>query len=158
ALHLLLAVLADRRSAAHRALVQSGVDLGRLRTAAMQLALGVVAARRPLATTLGRFRIDPAPASTPRPTSAPTGVAIPRLPPPHLRDRTSPPPTGPATPVAIAPQPPPASAPPLREHRAEPVAAPAHRTKQPEHGPPPNVPRRAAARRAQAYGARDLAR
>jgi len=46
ALHLLLALLSDRSSGAHRALVQSGVDLARLRTAALQIALGVVPARR----------------------------------------------------------------------------------------------------------------
>ncbi|WP_437675418.1 AAA family ATPase [Sorangium sp. So ce131] len=48
ALHLLLALLSDRSSAAHRALAQSGVDLARLRTAALQIALGVVQARRVL--------------------------------------------------------------------------------------------------------------
>ncbi|WP_437576821.1 AAA family ATPase [Sorangium sp. So ce887] len=46
ALHLLLALLSDRSSAAHRALTQSGVDLARLRTSALQIALGVVQARR----------------------------------------------------------------------------------------------------------------
>jgi ATP-dependent Clp protease ATP-binding subunit ClpC len=46
ALHLLLALLADRSAAAHRSLVHAGVDLARLRAAAMQVALGVVAARR----------------------------------------------------------------------------------------------------------------
>jgi ATP-dependent Clp protease ATP-binding subunit ClpC len=45
ALHLLLALLSDRGAAAHRSLVQAGVDLARLRTAAMQVALGVVATR-----------------------------------------------------------------------------------------------------------------
>src|SRR6185295_11049413 len=46
ALHLLLALLADRGAAAHRSLVQAGIDLARLRTAAMQVALGVAPARR----------------------------------------------------------------------------------------------------------------
>ncbi|MGK3998530.1 AAA family ATPase [Sorangium sp. So ce1024] len=53
ALHLLLALLSDRSSAAHRALTQSGVDLARLRTAALQLALGVVQARRTLSPRAG---------------------------------------------------------------------------------------------------------
>ncbi|WP_437733633.1 AAA family ATPase [Sorangium sp. So ce1335] len=53
ALHLLLALLSDRSSAAHRALTQSGVDLARLRTAALQLALGVVQARRSLPPRAG---------------------------------------------------------------------------------------------------------
>lgn len=49
ALHLLLALLSDRRTAAHRALLQSGIDVARLRTSALQLALGVVASRKPTA-------------------------------------------------------------------------------------------------------------
>jgi ATP-dependent Clp protease ATP-binding subunit ClpC len=48
ALHLLLALLSDRGAAAHRSLVHAGVDLARVRTAAMQVALGVVAPRRAL--------------------------------------------------------------------------------------------------------------
>ncbi|WP_437505764.1 AAA family ATPase [Sorangium sp. So ce1099] len=54
ALHLLLALLSDRSSAAHRALTQSGVDLARLRTAALQIALGVVQARRSLPPRAGQ--------------------------------------------------------------------------------------------------------
>jgi ATP-dependent Clp protease ATP-binding subunit ClpC len=46
ALHLLLALLADRSAAAHRSLIHAGIDLARLRAAVMQVALGVVAARR----------------------------------------------------------------------------------------------------------------
>ncbi|AKT44155.1 AAA family ATPase [Chondromyces crocatus] len=46
ALHLLLALLSDRGAGAHRALLQSGIDLARLRTAALQIAHGVVAPRR----------------------------------------------------------------------------------------------------------------
>ncbi|CAN98611.1 endopeptidase ATPase with chaperone activity,two ATP-bindingdomains [Sorangium cellulosum So ce56] len=66
ALHLLLALLSDRSSAAHRALTQSGVDLGRLRTAALQIALGVVQARRTPARLLqdgGAPETPPAPAA-----------------------------------------------------------------------------------------------
>ncbi|MBK8252848.1 MAG: ATP-dependent Clp protease ATP-binding subunit [Polyangiaceae bacterium] len=48
ALHLVLALLADRSSAAHRALIDLGVDVSRMRAAAMQVALGVVATRRPM--------------------------------------------------------------------------------------------------------------
>ncbi len=48
ALHLVLALLADRSCAAHRALIDLGVDAGRLRASAMSVALGVVATRRPL--------------------------------------------------------------------------------------------------------------
>src|SRR5262249_17855660 len=46
ALHLLLALLADRASASHRALLQAGVEIARLRASAIQLAIGAVAARR----------------------------------------------------------------------------------------------------------------
>src|SRR5258708_31105811 len=46
ALHLLLALIHDRKNGAHRALAQCGVDVARLRAAAMQLALGRVGPRR----------------------------------------------------------------------------------------------------------------
>ena len=46
AVHLVLALLADRSCAALRALIDLGVDAGRLRASAMALAQGVVAARR----------------------------------------------------------------------------------------------------------------
>jgi ATP-dependent Clp protease ATP-binding subunit ClpC len=46
-LHLLLALIHERGSGAHRALAQCGVDVSRLRAAAMQLALGRVGPRRP---------------------------------------------------------------------------------------------------------------
>ncbi|WP_437896444.1 AAA family ATPase [Sorangium sp. So ce124] len=68
ALHLLLALLSDRSSAAHRALTQSGVDLARLRTAALQIALGVVQARRTPSRLLqdgGAPETPAAPAATP---------------------------------------------------------------------------------------------
>ncbi|WP_437287623.1 AAA family ATPase [Sorangium sp. So ce406] len=68
ALHLLLALLSDRSSAAHRALTQSGVDLARLRTSALQLALGVVQARRSLAPRAG---LDDGAPEKPAPAKAP---------------------------------------------------------------------------------------
>ena len=83
ALHLLLALLADRRCAAHRALIQCGVDLGRLRTAAMQIALGVVAARRPVAS-LKLARREPPPPAPPPSTArggAQAGVTVSLFPP-----------------------------------------------------------------------------
>lgn len=46
AAHLLLALLNEPRGAARRALEQGGVDLGRLRTAAMQVGLGLMRGRR----------------------------------------------------------------------------------------------------------------
>jgi ATP-dependent Clp protease ATP-binding subunit ClpC len=105
AMHLLIALLADRGAAAHRSLVQAGVDLARLRTAAMQLALGVVATRRPLAAPVEppRPRSHRAPAPADRavrveptfpsaasgrepapPARAPLGRARPSSPPPSL--------------------------------------------------------------------------
>src|SRR5262245_4905329 len=48
ALHLLIALIGDRRTAAHRALDQCGVDVRKLRLAAMNLALGQLG-RQPLA-------------------------------------------------------------------------------------------------------------
>jgi ATP-dependent Clp protease ATP-binding subunit ClpC len=110
ALHLVLALLADRACAAHRALIELGVDAGRLRAAAMQVALGVVAARRspsqpparrpallpetPSRPTPSPPRIDPqARASSPKlapgitPPTPPSrgstspGVTVPLLPP-----------------------------------------------------------------------------
>src|SRR5690606_14914561 len=44
--HLLIALLGDRRSVAHRALLASGADIGRLRAAAMNLGLGLIGPRR----------------------------------------------------------------------------------------------------------------
>ena len=73
-LHLLLALLADRACSAHRALIELGVDAGRLRTAAMQIALGVVAARRPS---------QPAPPAR-RPALLPEGSARPTPTPPRI--------------------------------------------------------------------------
>lgn len=64
-LHLLLALLADRSAAAHRSLLHAGVDLARIRTAATQLALGVVATRRP-ASEAARSR---GPEGSPRPST-----------------------------------------------------------------------------------------
>jgi ATP-dependent Clp protease ATP-binding subunit ClpC len=86
ALHLLLALLTDRSAAAHRSLVHAGVDLARLRTAAMQIALGVVATRRhtePLPEgrrTSAPARALPA-AATPSPSS-PSARTRPSAPPP----------------------------------------------------------------------------
>jgi len=98
--HLLLALLADRSSAAHRALMQAGVDTARLRTAAMQLSLGVVAARRSLSATPSSgktsqtepntaskrpaSRVEPETFTPSVPSKRPlgTGVAVPLFPPP----------------------------------------------------------------------------
>ncbi len=70
-LHLVLALLADRSCAAHRALIELGVDAGRLRTAAMQIALGVVAARRSPQPPPAARRPALLPESPSRPTPTP---------------------------------------------------------------------------------------
>ncbi len=79
-LHLLIALLSDRRLASFRALIQSGVDAVRLRTAALSLAHGVVLPRRetrPLERQLPAA--EPAPRSE-RPSVVPLS---PRLVPPR---------------------------------------------------------------------------
>jgi ATP-dependent Clp protease ATP-binding subunit ClpC len=47
AIHLLFALLQERKTAAFRAVTQCGSDVTKLRTAAMQLAMGIVSQRRP---------------------------------------------------------------------------------------------------------------
>ncbi len=94
-IHLLFALCQERSTAAHRAIEQCGADIGKLRTAAMQLATGVVAQRRqmPSATQLAptsvRMPLDPRPLapssiSPPRPvqTSFPTQPHTPAKPAP----------------------------------------------------------------------------
>lgn len=91
-IHALLAVLRERRSVAHRVVVQRGVDAGRLRAAALNLALGILGRRRvvgrssPSAAHHGRQRPRPQgtapwpgpcgrPGTRPAPTK-PAGVAL----------------------------------------------------------------------------------
>jgi len=67
AIHLLFALCQDRTSAAHRALQQCGADVTKLRTAAMQLAMGIMPPRRhPPAT-----RASLPPSSSPQPSASP---------------------------------------------------------------------------------------
>jgi ATP-dependent Clp protease ATP-binding subunit ClpC len=82
--HVLLALINDQRGAARRALDEVGVDVGRLRTQAMTVGLGLVR-RRPRAV------VAPVEALA---KDAPRGVAIPFFPPPErtgseLRPRRS---------------------------------------------------------------------
>jgi ATP-dependent Clp protease ATP-binding subunit ClpC len=154
ALHLLLALLSDRGSAAHRALTQSGVDLARLRTSALQIALGVVQARRTptrgaqggdpekpsppgRAPTARKARIETEPAraparqahqaTEPRPSPKGVGVTVPLFPPPPRRsESTRPPLAETAEPIAVpVPLPRPRRAvPPADEAPAAPARAP----------------------------------
>ena len=75
-IHLLLALIHDRKNGAHRALAQCGVDVARLRGAAMQLALGRIGPRRPHTDD----RESPKRAGLPRPTATTAGQAAVRIP------------------------------------------------------------------------------
>ena len=84
-LHLLVALLADRRAAAHRALQECGVDMARLRAAATAMAHGVVSVRRsssvvaaPRAPEPSRSSRQPAP-----------GTTVPTVPPSPVSSRSS---------------------------------------------------------------------
>ncbi|HTJ85579.1 MAG TPA: AAA family ATPase, partial [Polyangiaceae bacterium] len=100
ALHVLVALLADRRSAAHRSLELAGVDVARLRTVALSHALGIVATRseRPERS----MAVDRGAPKTPRGSVV---SLLPRPAPPS--DRPSAPPEsdrGPAKRVALMPK------------------------------------------------------
>jgi ATP-dependent Clp protease ATP-binding subunit ClpC len=82
AIHLLFALLQERKTAAFQAITQCGSDVTKLRTAAMQIAMGIVAQRRVPAAV--QLPLAPAPSSTPRasahapsPVSAPVPVRMP---------------------------------------------------------------------------------
>jgi ATP-dependent Clp protease ATP-binding subunit ClpC len=68
AVHLLFALCQERTTAAHRAITQCGSDVAKLRTAAMQVAMGIVSQRRPTAATQLSLAPD---ASARRAVSAP---------------------------------------------------------------------------------------
>jgi ATP-dependent Clp protease ATP-binding subunit ClpC len=89
ATHLLFALCQERTTAAYRAITQCGSDVTKLRTAAMQVAMGIIGPRRvPSGTQLalppsapqGRLVARPAAAVEPRhaPKSAPASIATPR--------------------------------------------------------------------------------
>ncbi len=91
--HVLLALLNERRGAAQRTITALGVDIGRLRSASMNVALGVIRRRRivgqPAAVETSRARTAPAPrtpagAAATRPRK-PSGVAIPLIDPETAR-------------------------------------------------------------------------
>ncbi|MBN1611814.1 MAG: ATP-dependent Clp protease ATP-binding subunit [Polyangiaceae bacterium] len=77
ALHLLLALLSEPRSAARRALEQHGVDIGRLRTTAMNVGLGLLAQRR---IRDPHRQGMPDQAASPARTRARAGVTLPLFP------------------------------------------------------------------------------
>jgi ATP-dependent Clp protease ATP-binding subunit ClpC len=88
AIHLLFALCQERGSAAHRTLEQCGVDVMKLRTAAMQLAMGIAPQRRspavraPSAPRAASAAL-PSPSRSPEPTRMSVGsVVFPTKPPP----------------------------------------------------------------------------
>jgi ATP-dependent Clp protease ATP-binding subunit ClpC len=117
--HLLVALLGEPRSAARRVVEQAGVDVPRLRTAALHLGQGLIAGRR----LPDKPAVVPAaalPPPTPRPMAArrpATAVSLFQLakkaPPPDAVETNDPPPVTPATeaPSPKAPATSPSSAP-----------------------------------------------
>lgn len=100
ALHVVLALLADRNTAAHRALVAIGTDVAKLRAAALQVVLGVVAARRSVDLPAQKAIRD-----TKAPAPRPTGP-IPAAPPDRRTPAPPKPPpsrSGPAVLVSLRP-------------------------------------------------------
>jgi ATP-dependent Clp protease ATP-binding subunit ClpC len=92
AMHLLFALCQERASAAHRALVQCGADVTKLRTAAMQLAMGMALPRRapttPAVPSLMQSAPGRKPPSASRPPPPRTGASpslAPRPPAPAVR-------------------------------------------------------------------------
>jgi ATP-dependent Clp protease ATP-binding subunit ClpC len=80
AIHLLFALCQERRSAAHRTLEQCGVDVTKLRTAAMQLAMGLTPQRRNLpvrASLLQAPALSSKPMATLGASPSPSPIPIP---------------------------------------------------------------------------------
>jgi ATP-dependent Clp protease ATP-binding subunit ClpC len=97
-IHLLYALCQERATAAYRAVAQCGSDVTKLRTAAMQVAMGIVGPRRVPAATQLSLSAPPPPASGPG--ARPIGLA----------PASSPPPAPPRLVPAPAPVPTPAPA------------------------------------------------
>jgi ATP-dependent Clp protease ATP-binding subunit ClpC len=118
AIHLLVALVSERRYAAHRALDQCGIDVNRLRSAAMNLGLGLVGRRR----NTGRREQAPEPKQVSRPAARrPNGVAVPLFPPRAAVRKQA---ALCDAPPASTPPPAPAPAPPPVVALAPPAAAP----------------------------------
>ncbi|MGH7438570.1 MAG: AAA family ATPase, partial [Polyangiaceae bacterium] len=75
--HLLYALCQERTTAAYRTIAQCGSDVTKLRTAAMQLAMGIVGPRR--MTTATQLALPPSPLAAPRVAARPAAaVALPQ--------------------------------------------------------------------------------
>ncbi|HET9930959.1 MAG TPA: ATP-dependent Clp protease ATP-binding subunit [Polyangiaceae bacterium] len=129
AVHLLVALLNEPRSAARRALEQAGVDVSRLRTTAMQLGLGLMPGRRAPATR--PILAMPAPEVPRAPASARSEA--PKSTPPRSRSAVS----IPIVPKARVALPKESAPPTASESTPAPAAAAAATT-------PPTVPKEAA--------------
>ncbi|MFO0679065.1 MAG: ATP-dependent Clp protease ATP-binding subunit [Polyangiaceae bacterium] len=120
ALHVLFALCQERGTSAHRAIEQCGADVGKLRTAAMQVAMGLAAPRR--TTSHPKRPAEPRPTSplatmpkaSPRPSSPPRPSPAPRTPPPSRPEAPTRTPSLPRAPVgrghvSVTPSVPPSS-------------------------------------------------
>ena len=96
--HLLLALLGERKSFAYQMIERTGADLGRLRNAAMQVAVGAVAPRRLVPDAPAPQAPAPKPIARPahRPAQA---VAVSLVPKPRTSSSQPPPP--PEAPVSV---------------------------------------------------------
>jgi len=101
AVHLLFALCQERTCAAHRTLVQCGADITKLRTAAMQLAMGIAPARRHPSAPHASAQTSLIPPTLKTPLNTPAVRALPRS------DAASAPRLdgAPARPTTIAPSP-----------------------------------------------------
>src|SRR5689334_17109280 len=81
ALRLVLALLYDRKNGAHRALAQCGVDVARLRAAAIQLAMGRIGPRRSVSDDQESHKRSAAPRIASGTVAQSSAVRIPILPP-----------------------------------------------------------------------------
>lgn len=72
--HLLYALCQERTTAAYRAIAQCGSDVTKLRTAAMQVAMGIVGPRR--TTTATQLALPPSPTPAARMVARPAAAAI----------------------------------------------------------------------------------
>jgi ATP-dependent Clp protease ATP-binding subunit ClpC len=140
-LHVLVALLADRTTAAHRALALSGVDVTRLRAVTLARSSGAVPARR-APPPAGPASVRRAPSASPRANEAAVVPLLPRSTPP-------PAPSSKATVVAVPPPRRPISSPPPAL-RAAPVRPPPPNARRParrapappEEAPPARSPER----------------
>ncbi len=85
-IHLLFALCQERTTAAYRTITQCGSDVTKLRTAAMQLAMGIVGPRRVAAAT--QLSLPPTPAKTPAQPQATQPIVAKTSPAPIVSTRT----------------------------------------------------------------------